>query len=145
MKDYELKEIPNFNGYYISNDGCVYGAFKPGTRDQEDLLHEIKPRLAKNGYTRVYLREDSTHKRKDLYIHRLVAQAFIDNPRNCNVVNHKDCNRSNNDVNNLEWCTIKENTDYSMKMGHVIRNNLGQYKSTPKPALVFQVLNFQDQ
>lgn len=50
---------------------------------------------------------------KTMYIHRLVAYAFIDNPNNYNVVNHIDYNKQNNDISNLEWCTQKMNVNHS--------------------------------
>ena len=46
-------------------------------------------------------------------VHRLVAQAFIPNPNNYPIINHKDCNGRNNDVRNLEWCTYKYNNEYN--------------------------------
>jgi len=51
-------------------------------------------------------------------VHRLVAQAFIPNENNYPEVNHKDCDRKNNDVNNLEWCTHIQNISYSANIGH---------------------------
>lgn len=51
--------------------------------------------------------------KKSYYIHRLVAMAFIPNPNNYPMVNHKDENPSNNNVENLEWCTCKYNNNYS--------------------------------
>ena len=50
-------------------------------------------------------------------IHRLVAETFIENPHNYNVINHIDCNKSNNNVNNLEWCTQKHNVRESFRNG----------------------------
>lgn len=50
-------------------------------------------------------------------IHRLVAETFIENPNNYTVINHKDCNKKNNNVNNLEWCTQKHNVRESFKNG----------------------------
>lgn len=52
-------------------------------------------------------------KRKNLYVHRLVAQAFLENPEGKPEVNHKDYDRGNNNVINLEWCTDRENANYS--------------------------------
>lgn len=45
-------------------------------------------------------------------VHRIVAMAFLDNPNNYPIINHKDENPSNNHVDNLEWCTYKYNTNY---------------------------------
>lgn len=62
------------------------------------------------GHKCVYLYKDKVRKKK--WIHRLVAEAFIDNTNGGNIVNHKDENGLNNHVNNLEWCTSKYNTNY---------------------------------
>jgi len=52
-------------------------------------------------------------KKKNMYIHRLVAEAFIDNPENKKFVNHIDYNKSNNNIDNLEWVTASENMIHS--------------------------------
>ena len=62
----------------------------------------LKPRKHTNGYARVILCKNKKH--YDRYIHRLVAQAFIPNINNLSEVNHKDENKLNNFVENLEWC-----------------------------------------
>lgn len=69
----------------------------------------------KNGYLAVNLYKDG--KCKHYYIHRLVAQTFIDNPDNFREVNHKDCNKHNNNVSNLEWCSRRENLQHSYDHG----------------------------
>lgn len=61
--------------------------------------------LCKNGRTRYF------------YVHRLVAQAFVPNPRNCPEVNHKDLNKSNNHATNLEWKTSKGNKQHAVRRG----------------------------
>lgn len=73
------------------------------------------------GYVLVCLSKNNktVHRR----VHRLVAQAFIKNPNNWPVVNHKDGNKSNNNVNNLEWCTEK----YNAKHAHIV---LKSFKKT---------------
>ena len=98
--------VANCDGYYISNLGRV----KSTRRKQEKIL---KPLDTVYGYKRVAL-----HNRGDIkfrFIHRLVAEAFIDNPNNLQCVNHKDENKANNEVTNLEWCTFKENTNYGTR------------------------------
>lgn len=130
--DFIIKEIIDFKGYFISDDGKVYCNLGKGNRNKNKIvdLYEIKPRLTKKGYARVYARQTSTNKRKDLYIHRLVAEYFIPNPENKKYVNHKNCKRDDNNVSNLEWCTAKENTEYTMKNGYMKRNKkTGRYES----------------
>lgn len=119
-----LKEIEDFKGYFISDEGKVFCNLGQGNRNKNNTvpLYEIKPRLTKNGYARIYARQTSTNKRKDLYIHRLVAIYFIENPENKKYVNHKNCIRHDNRVENLEWVTAKENTDYTMKSKHMLRD-----------------------
>lgn len=126
-----VKEINNCKGYFISDDGKVYCNLGRGNRDKNKTvdLYEIKPRLTKSGYARVYMRCNDTNKRKDFYIHRLVAEYYIPNPDNKKYVNHKNCIRNDNRVENLEWVTSKENTKQTEEKGHIIRNEKGQYVS----------------
>lgn len=72
----------------------------------------LTPRLSMDGYERVCLCDDA--KRYEYRVHRLVAENFIDNPDNLPQVNHKDFNRRNNELQNLEWCTNYDNVHYSM-------------------------------
>ena len=76
----------------------------------------IRLRKTKFGYMQVCLRKNN----KVLYkiVHRLVAQAFIPNPNNLPEVNHIDSNKENNCVNNLEWCTSRENKIHSILYGN---------------------------
>jgi hypothetical protein len=67
----------------------------------------------------LFLRGERGNK-KEMLVHRLVAKAFIPNPLNLNYVNHKDENKLNNNVENLEWCTAKYNTSYGK--GALARN-----------------------
>lgn len=127
-----IKEINNYKGYFISDDGKVYSNLGRGNRRNGKTvdLYEIRPRYTKNGYARVYVRNSETGKRNDLYIHRLVAQYFLPPVYGKNYVNHKNCIRSDNRVTNLEWVTAKENTDQTERIGHVVRDkNNGRYIS----------------
>ena len=66
------------------------------------------------GYDIVFLYADEV-KNKKCFVHRLVAEAFLDNPENKPIVNHIDCNKKNNTVVNLEYMTGAENTQYYYK------------------------------
>lgn len=94
----------NFNHYFIDEDGIIYN-YK---------LRIIKPVINKNnGYYQVVLRNAAAGvKATAFYVHRLVAETYIPNTNNLPVVNHIDLNKLNNDVSNLEWCTIKENANH---------------------------------
>lgn len=105
-----LKEIPGYDGkYLIAHNGAIYSKHRQG-----HMGGFIKPQIV-NGYYRITLRKGA--KRKSVYIHRLVADIFIDNPENKPCVNHKDGNKLNNDVRNLEWCTYSENMVHAIKTG----------------------------
>ena len=118
-----MKPIKDFDGYYITKEGKVFCDLGKGNRDRNKRCepYEVNPRLTQNGYSRVYMRNTVSNKRCDRYIHRLVAEYFLDKPKGKNVVNHKDCNRANNHVDNLEWVTTKENIDYAIQVGNLKR------------------------
>ena len=97
------KDIHGYEGLYrISNFGQVYSV------KRKKLLKLIN---SHHGYKRVRL-YTNINEWKTFAVHRLVAQKFIPNPNNLPEVNHKDDNHSNNNVDNLEWCTRKYNVNY---------------------------------
>ena len=75
----------------------------------------LRPHLTKNGYLMVSLSKN--REGKDFLIHRLVAQTFIPNPKNKATVNHKNSDKFNNCVENLEWQTQSENNEHAVKTG----------------------------
>lgn len=121
-----IKPIKDFDGYFISDDGKVYCNLGKGNRRNNKFIspYEIKPRLTRTGYVRVCCRQMSTNICKDLYIHRLVAEYFIPNPENKKIVNHKNCKRNDNRVENLEWCSTKENINYAVLLGNLQRDKI---------------------
>lgn len=112
------KDIKSYEGLYrVSNKGRI-----------SNFKRILTPTDNGKGYLIIGLCKDG--KRNNFYIHRLVAEAFIDNPENKPVVNHKDYNRANNNVNNLEWITQKDNINHSVvNMRHkkaITHSNTGE-------------------
>lgn len=119
-----IKEYENL--YMISNLGKVKSLDRITQNGSGKFIK--KGRLLKNhinnkGYEYMYLKD--RERIKKVYVHRLVAQAFIPNPNNKKEVNHIDCNPLNNKVNNLEWVSHKENMAYMSKLGR--SNKTGEW------------------
>ena len=104
-KQIEMKPIVGWEGLYeITEDGKVYSL-------KRNIF--LKPRLSMDGYNRVCLCNDKF--RREYRVARLVAEAFLEKPVDKTQVNHKDYNRQNDAMDNLEWVTDYENTYYSFK------------------------------
>ena len=109
------KDIEGFVGLYqVSNLGRTKRLYQ---NDKEKIL---KHGSDKDGYLRVNLYKEG--KSKQSKVHRLVAKAFIPNPDNKSQVNHRDENKSNNKVENLEWVTSKENINYGTRTEKVAKS-----------------------
>lgn len=116
------KEISGYDGKYtIFPNGTVRR--NPSKYRRKTMFLKPKP----GRYYRVALYNESG--RKEVSIHRLVAQYFIPNPKNLPWVNHKDGNKHNNDVSNLEWCSPSENEIHSIKVLKRNRNTPVQRES----------------
>lgn len=101
------KDIKGYEGIYqVSSRGKVR-SFHFG-KNIKILRFSIR-----GGYANVILYKNK--KRKTFSVHRLVAEAFIDNPNDLPEVNHKDEDKLNNQVENLEWCTPKYNSNYGTR------------------------------
>ena len=107
------KDIQGYEGYQISN----YGNVKSLKYGKEKIL---TPTINKRGYYHTVLRKDG--KSITVNIHRLVASAFIENPDNLPIINHKDENKTNNKAENLEWCDYKYNANYGTAIQRMIAN-----------------------
>ena len=107
------KDIKGYEDLYqISNYGEVKSLEKKaGFSTRKEKI--LKQHLDKDGYVKVYLCKNN--KVKFLSVHRLIAEAFIPNPNNFPQINHKDENKQNNKIENLEWCTCKYNINYGTR------------------------------
>jgi hypothetical protein len=112
------KDVSGYEGLYqVSNLGNVKSLdrmekLKNGAiRKRQGRYLSLK--VDKYGYLIAVLTKNARH--KDFKVHRLVAAAFIGNPNDYDQVNHKDENKKNNVVTNLEWCNAKYNTNYGTR------------------------------
>lgn len=92
----------DLSDYEVTKEGEVYNKHNG---------HKIKPQPNSKGYLRFWV--GGKHK----FVHKIVAERYIPNPENKTQVNHKDGNKLNNNVNNLEWVTNKENRTHALKHG----------------------------
>ena len=137
------KEIPDTDGkYLISTDGEVMAIsrrVKFGNVFRWTKTNIRTARKKENGYLELEILG------KHHYIHRLVAEAFIPNPHNFPCINHKDENKENNSVENLEWCDYSYNANYGTRTKRakekqfgdrfvVIHLDTGEVYKTPKDA-----------
>ena len=100
------KDVKGFEGLYqVSNYGNVKSCIT------KKILKQAKHH---SGYMVVCLSKSGTH--KNYSVHRLVANAFISNYNNYKHINHKDENKQNNSVENLEWCTVIYNNNYGSRI-----------------------------
>lgn len=99
-----FKPIPGFDRYFVNRKGQVISKMKNG---------KYRLRLNQNvlGYKQLKLVQPNGNM-KFMYVHTLVALTFLPNPFNKPMVNHKDLDKANNNVKNLEWVTNKENVDH---------------------------------
>lgn len=113
------KDIRGYEGLYqISNFGRVKSLERLAKSNNNNYRRVkenfLKKHEDKNGYIKVSLNKNN--KSKQYAIHRLVAKAFIPNPNNLPQINHKDENKQNNNLENLEWCTAKYNNSYGTRI-----------------------------
>ena len=101
------KDVKGYEGLYkVSNLGDVWSVTKN---------RKLIPCKHKRGY--LLVKFTVNQKAKNFYVHRLVAEAFIENPNSKKEVNHKDGDKTNNRVENLEWCSGFENMIHSYESG----------------------------
>ena len=119
----EWRPVKDYEGLYeVSNHGRVRRIKKWDGHSKFFQCCEIR-RATDNGYGYLIISLSKQHKKQNHYVHRMVAEAFIENPNRYPQVNHLDYNTKNNFADNLEWCTAKQNTQYSNIHMHKPREN----------------------
>lgn len=122
------KDIKGYEGLYqVSNCGRI----KSFHKKENGAIIKV---AVKRGYYQAGLRKNGL--RKFYQVHRLVAQAFIENKDNLPQVNHIDENKLNNNVENLEWCTVSYNNCYGTRLKRVYENNKSR-----KPVVFYDLKN----
>ncbi len=140
------KDINGYEGLYqVSSKGRIRSLDKSyvdsigrlGTKQGKIIAQRIN----NYGYHQIHLVKDG--KSKTFLVHRLMAEAFIPNPENLPCINHKDENRNNNDLKNLEWCTYQYNNNYGSAPKKRIQKTRGKvYKNgISRPAKVIVQYN----
>lgn len=131
----EWRNIKDYEGFYqVSNLGRVRSIDR--VINNRFFKGQIrKPKLDKYGYLVVNL---SMNKKSKFYtIHRLVAKAFLENPNNFPEVNHKNEIKTDNCVENLEWCTTQYNSSYGSRAEKIIETrNKKELKKAEKPVIM---------
>ena len=112
MSEQEIwKDVVGYEEFYkVSNKGNVRSVARKDSIGRKCGGRVLKPLNHRHGYLQVDMYKNGKVKRK--YIHRLVAEAFNPNPKGFLEINHKDENKSNNELSNLEWCTREYNVNY---------------------------------
>lgn len=113
--------------FYTIND---YIITEKGEVINKHNNHIVKPQKNGKGYLRVSIGK------KLMFVHRLVAEKYISNPKNLPQINHKDGNKLNNCVENLEWCTNQENRNHALKNNlHLVGEKCSWSKLTEKDVI----------
>lgn len=123
-----IKGYPN---YSIDKSGNIYNING----------HKLSYYISHNGYLNVTLYNDGVNKK--FRVHRLVAQHFLKHDANRLFVNHKDGNKLNNKVDNLEWCTPKENTKHAIESGLRVSKKGQEHKLSKKIRATYKDGNVQ--
>ena len=107
--------------YKVSINGDITRHYKNGK------IHYIQPIINKEGYEYVNISKKTMEKPKTVAVHRLVAMTYLPNENNFTDVHHIDANRSNNNIENLEWCSHLQNILYKPIISSCNERNIHKY------------------
>ena len=147
ISEEEWRDIAGYEGcYQVSNLGRVKSlerTFIDKRKHKQHIKERIlKPQPCRDGYLQVFLC-NSSDKKKNFSVHRLVCGAFLENPENKPCVNHIDEDKTNNTASNLEWCTYKENSNHGTRNARMAKTKnkpVGQYTTNGKLLKIWQSL-----
>ena len=115
---FKRRPIPGHENYGATKCGKI---FSFNYKKEKGVIKEMSYVVTKDGYLRVGLSKSGT--KINYLVHRLIAQTFLKNKFNFPEINHKDGNKANNKVDNLEWCTRGHNIQHAVAKG--LHNNVG--------------------
>ena len=124
------KKINGYDNYYIYDNGDILNT---------TTNKILKGSIGEHGYK--YYRLSKDNQKKMFYAHRLVAEYFLENKDNLPVVNHKDGNKLNNDVNNLEWSSYSENTCHAHENNLIKKRRKSEYYKEDFPGEIWKKIN----
>lgn len=131
MKENKMMPVPDFPNYFVSTGGCVF-SMRSGS------MKELKNETTKAGYERVRLYNKGGN--KPYLVHRLVLSVFTGGMRDL-FVNHIDGNKSNNNIENLEWCTHSENVKHAFATG---LNNSSKVRKRVSLENIFKIMDMHN-
>lgn len=134
------KDIKGYEGLYqISNLGNIRKLRFINNICNKEKIFNITQQKQNSGYLKVMLYKNGVYENK--LVHRLVAETFLNNKNNYSDINHKDGNKENNKVDNLEWCTKSYNMIHAYKNGLWKSPNKGRYRGDSYKAIKVEMIN----
>ena len=115
-KDLEFTKLPEFDHYYMNKETQQLISTRPGRNCFAGQIKELKPTINQNGYYH-YTLKTSDGKSLNRTHHRIFMELFVPNQEGLYAINHIDGNKTNNSIENLEWCTLSHNSQHAYTTG----------------------------